>query len=139
VVSEERPRLTVDEIDEGAVGRQTAFMTVKEAAGVLDVSEMTVRRAFDSGGLPGIRFGRTCRVSRAFVHALLAEVEAGRQINVIQYAASWPAAVRLSGGSMPRQGSAGLGEQLVPAGVTAGADEQQLALLEVDPVEDEAC
>lgn len=68
-------------------------MSVKEAAGALGVSEMTVRRAFDSGDLPGIRFGRTYRVSRVFVDALLAEVEAGRQINVTQYAASWPAAV----------------------------------------------
>jgi excisionase family DNA binding protein len=73
------------------------FLTVPATAALLGVSEMTVRRAFDAGRLPGFRLGRVCRISRAFVRALVAEVEAGRQIDVADYAAAWPGTDQLDG------------------------------------------
>jgi excisionase family DNA binding protein len=69
------------------------FMPVKDAAVLLDMSEIHIRRAFDAGHFPGIKLGRLYRVSRPFVYALLAEVNAGRRIVVEEFAADWPAPV----------------------------------------------
>jgi excisionase family DNA binding protein len=67
----------------------SSLMPIKDAAVLLDVSEMTVRRAFEAGEFPGIKFGRTYRVSRAFVDAVLAAVAAGHRVVVEDYAAAW--------------------------------------------------
>ncbi|MGI5422961.1 excisionase family DNA-binding protein [Actinomadura luteofluorescens] len=65
------------------------LMPVKAAATALDVSEMTVRRALEAGDFPGLQIGRTYRVSRPFVEALLAEVRSGRRVIVEEFAAEW--------------------------------------------------
>jgi len=65
------------------------FMQIKDAATLLDMSEIHIRRAFDAGHFPGIKLGRLYRVSRPFVNALVAEVNAGRRIVVEEFAAAW--------------------------------------------------
>lgn len=65
------------------------FMQIKDAAALLDMSEIHIRRAFDAGHFPGIKLGRLYRVSRPFVNALVAEVNAGRRIVVEEFAAAW--------------------------------------------------
>lgn len=58
------------------------LLTVAEAARMLRVSEMTVRRACDAGDLPTIRFGRARRISREFVQRLLDEAAGGADVDV---------------------------------------------------------
>lgn len=74
-----------------AVGAQRSedLMPVKAAAVALDVSEMTIRRALEAGDFPGLQFGRTYRVSRPFVEAILGEIRAGRRVIVEEFAAQW--------------------------------------------------
>lgn len=69
--------------------RQSAFMPVREAARVLGVSDMTIRRAYTAGVIPGITFGTSCRVLRAFVAALVAAAEAGQQVKVEEFGRQW--------------------------------------------------
>lgn len=71
------------------LGRERKFMRVREVARVLDVSEMTIRRACAAGVIPGITFGTSCRVLTAFVLSLVAEVEAGRQVKVEEFGRQW--------------------------------------------------
>jgi excisionase family DNA binding protein len=67
------------------------FMPIKDAAVLLDASEIHIRRAFDAGHFPGYKLGRLYRVSRPFVEALVAEVKAGRRVVVEEFAAKWAA------------------------------------------------
>ena len=69
--------------------RQSAFMPVREAARVLGVSDMTIRRAYAAGVIPGITFGTSCRVLRAFVASLVAAAEAGQQVKVEEFGRQW--------------------------------------------------
>jgi excisionase family DNA binding protein len=71
------------------LGRERKFMPVREVARTLGVSEMTIRRAYAAGVIPGITFGASCRVLAAFVAALIAEAEAGRQIKVEDFGRQW--------------------------------------------------
>lgn len=71
--------------------RQSAFMPVREAARVLGVSDMTIRRAYAAGVIPGITFGTTCRVLRVFVASLVAAAEAGQQVKVEEFGRQWAA------------------------------------------------
>lgn len=64
-------------------------MRVREVAEVLDVSEMTIRRACAAGVIPGITFGTSSRVLTAFVLSLIAEAEAGRQVKVEDFGRQW--------------------------------------------------
>ncbi len=73
------------------VGRERKFMRVREVARALDVSEMTIRRAYAAGVIPGITFGTSCRVLRAFVVGLIAAAEAGQQISVEEFGRQWKA------------------------------------------------
>lgn len=75
---------------EAAGGQQTHdLMPIKSAAARLNVSEATIRRAFDAGAFPGLQIGRSYRVSRPFIEALLAEVRAGRRVVFEEFAAQW--------------------------------------------------
>jgi excisionase family DNA binding protein len=76
-------------IKAAGASRSEDLMPVKAAAAALDVSEMTVRRALEAGDFPGLQFGRTYRVSRPFVEALLEEVRSGRRVIVEEFAAEW--------------------------------------------------
>lgn len=69
--------------------RQSAFMPVREAARALGVSDMTIRRAYAAGVIPGITFGTTCRVLRSFVASLIAAAEAGQQVKVEEFGRQW--------------------------------------------------
>lgn len=71
------------------LGRERKFMRVREVARVLDVSEMTIRRACAAGVIPGITVGTSCRVLTAFVKSLVAEVEAGQQVKVEEFGRQW--------------------------------------------------
>ena len=73
------------------MGRERKFMRVREVARVLDVSEMTIRRACAAEVIPGITFGTSCRVLTAFVLALIAEAEAGRQVKIEDFGREWKA------------------------------------------------
>jgi len=66
------------------------FISVKAAAALLDVSKLTIYRRFHAGLLPGRKIGRKIDLSAAFVAALVAELDAGRQVDVEAFAASWP-------------------------------------------------
>lgn len=75
---------------EAVGGRQIHdLMPIKAAAARLNVSEATIRRAFDAGAFPGLQIGRSYRVSRPFIEALLAEVRAGRRVVFEEFAAQW--------------------------------------------------
>lgn len=67
------------------------FMPIKDAAALLQMSEMHIRRAFDAGHFPGFKLGRLYRVSRPFVEALVAEVQAGRRVVVEEFVTTWAA------------------------------------------------
>ncbi len=75
-----------------------AFMPIKEAAAALDVSEMTIRRAYAAGEIPGITIGRSCRVLIAFIVALIALAETGQQVDMEEFGRRWKAA---RGGETP--------------------------------------
>ena len=77
--------------------RQSAFMPVREAARVLGVSDMTIRRAYAAGVIPGITFGTSCRVLRVFVASLIAAAEAGQQVKVEEFGRQWSARNATSG------------------------------------------
>jgi len=70
-------------------GRERKFVPVREVARTLGVSEMTIRRAYAAGVIPGITFGTSCRILAAFVASLVAEAEAGRQIKVEDFGRQW--------------------------------------------------
>lgn len=75
--------------EQGPLGRERKFMRVREVARLLDVSEMTIRRAYADGLIPGITFGTSCRVLRSFVLGLIAAVEAGQQVSVEEFGRQW--------------------------------------------------
>lgn len=72
-------------------GRERKFVSVREVARTLGVSEMTIRRAYAAGVIPGITFGTSCRILAAFVASLVAEAEAGRQVKVEEFGRQWSA------------------------------------------------
>lgn len=65
------------------------FIPVGQAAKALGVSPMTVRRLYDARKLPGYRHGRSRQILRAFVDGFVAEITAGRQPVLQEYAAQW--------------------------------------------------
>jgi excisionase family DNA binding protein len=71
------------------VGQPSDLMPIKAAATALSVSEMTIRRALEAGDFPGLQLGRTYRVSRPFIEAVLGEVRAGHRVVVEEFAAAW--------------------------------------------------
>lgn len=64
-------------------------MPVREVARLLGVSEMTIRRAYAAGVIPGITFGTSCRILRTFVASLVAAAEAGQQVKVEDFGREW--------------------------------------------------
>lgn len=68
---------------------ESDFLDVEEAAKALGVSQMTVRRLYDSRTLPGYRQARTRKILRAFVDGFVAEIKAGRQPVLQDYADAW--------------------------------------------------
>lgn len=73
------------------LGRERKFVPVREVARTLGVSEMTIRRAYAAGVIPGITFGTSCRILAVFVASLVAEAETGRQIKVEDFGRQWAA------------------------------------------------
>lgn len=65
------------------------FIPVGSAAKALGVSPMTVRRLYDTRKLPGYRHGRSRQILRAFVDGFVAEIKAGHQPVLQEYAAAW--------------------------------------------------
>lgn len=65
------------------------FIPVGSAAKALGVSPMTVRRLYDARKLPGYRHGRSRQILRAFVDGFVAEIKAGQQPVLQEYAAAW--------------------------------------------------
>jgi excisionase family DNA binding protein len=64
------------------------FVTADRAAEILHMSPEHVRRAIADGVIPGFRFGRAYRAFRPFIDGLLAEMEAGRFVDIGAYAAT---------------------------------------------------
>lgn len=71
--------------------RKRRFIRVRELAEALDVSEMTIRRAYAAKAIPGITFGTTCRILRRFAEDLLQAAESGQQITVEEFGREWMA------------------------------------------------
>ena len=69
--------------------RPSAFISVKDTAALLGVSEETIYRRYHAGQFPGRRFGRAISILRVFVDDLVGEINAGRPVNVEEFAASW--------------------------------------------------
>ena len=68
------------------------LLPVTEVAGLLGLSKWTIHRRIRSGEWPSGRSGRKYLIPRAFVEGLIAEIEAGREVDAESYAAtSWPA------------------------------------------------
>lgn len=65
------------------------FIPVGQAAKALGVSPMTVRRLYDARKLPGYRHGRSRQILRTFVDGFVAEITAGHQPVLQEYAAQW--------------------------------------------------
>ncbi|HWB35280.1 MAG TPA: excisionase family DNA-binding protein [Rugosimonospora sp.] len=65
------------------------FIPVGQAAKALGVSPMTVRRLYDARKLPGYRHGRSRQILRTFVDGFVAEIKAGHQPVLQEYAAQW--------------------------------------------------
>lgn len=74
-----------------AGSQQPPFISVRETAGLLKVSPLTVYRRFHAGQFPGRRFGRKIDLYRPFVTDLLGEICSGRNVDVEAYAAEWVA------------------------------------------------
>ena len=53
---------------------QLTFLTVQEVADLMRVSSMTVYRMVHSGDIPAIRFGRSFRIPRSAVVAMMGDV-----------------------------------------------------------------
>lgn len=68
---------------------EATFISVKETAGLLKVSQLTVYRRFHAGQFPGRRFGRKIDLYRPFVAELLGEICSGRNVDVEVFAAEW--------------------------------------------------
>lgn len=73
----------------GQIVDRPEFLPVGQAARALGVSPMTVRRLYDARRLPGYRHGRSRQILRAFVDGFVAEINAGRQPVLQEYAAAW--------------------------------------------------
>ena len=69
--------------------KPSAFISVKDTAALLGVSEETVYRRYHAGQFPGRRFGRAISILRVFVDDLVGEINSGRPVNVEEFAASW--------------------------------------------------
>lgn len=69
---------TTADVDDADSRDEHRFMTALEAAGELQVSRATVHRLLQARVLPGRRFGKTLRVSRAAVRAYADDAGAGR-------------------------------------------------------------
>ncbi|MCW2901785.1 MAG: hypothetical protein JWO67_4050 [Streptosporangiaceae bacterium] len=67
------------------------FVTVDYAATVFNVSRSHVIRTYQAGFIPGLRFCGPYRLLRTFVEALVAEINAGRQIDIEDFYAEWNA------------------------------------------------
>jgi excisionase family DNA binding protein len=72
----------------GAAGGQPAhpLITVREAAALLRLSAMTIRRKVDAGQIPAIKCGSACRIPRAFIEGILRDALAGQTVVVEDYA-----------------------------------------------------
>ncbi|WP_370268106.1 helix-turn-helix domain-containing protein [Streptomyces sp. V4I8] len=57
------------------------FLTVAEVASIMGVSKMTVYRLVHSGHLPGIRVGRSFRVTEQAVYEYLRESWQGAEVD----------------------------------------------------------
>jgi excisionase family DNA binding protein len=67
------------------------FMPIREAANALGVCQMTIRRAFHEGHMPGRKIRGSYGILRAFVEAFIAEVHAGRSVDVEAFSVTWAA------------------------------------------------
>lgn len=65
------------------------FIRVGEAAKAIGVSPMTVRRLYDARKLPGQTINRTRLILRVFVDGYVAEIKAGLQPVLEDYAKDW--------------------------------------------------
>lgn len=70
---------------------ESTFISVRETAGLLKVSPLTVYRRFHAGQFPGRRFGRKIDLYRPFVSELFKEICSGRNVDVELFAAEWSA------------------------------------------------
>lgn len=73
--------------------QEPPFISVKETAGLLKVSTLTVYRRFHAGQFPGRRFGRKIDLYRPFVTELLDAICSGRNVDVELFAAQWSARI----------------------------------------------
>jgi hypothetical protein len=78
-------------IGKQAGDEESTFISVRETAGLLKVSPLTVYRRFHAGQFPGRRFGRKIDLYRPFVLDLLGEICSGANVDVETFAAEWTA------------------------------------------------
>ncbi|MFF5261428.1 excisionase family DNA-binding protein [Actinomadura viridis] len=75
-----------------ADGDRRLLLPVSEVAGLIGLSKWTIHRRIRSGEWPSGRSGRKYLIPRAFIEGLIAEIEAGRQVDAEGYAArAWSA------------------------------------------------
>ena len=89
------------ELDEPPV-----FYSVSKAARYLGMSPATLYRAIDAGEFPAIKVRGRLRVLREVVDEILAELRAGKTVDVAKWAAAMQAAASGMGG-----GSSAAGER----------------------------
>lgn len=70
------------------------FMTAKDVAALLGVSDDTVTRAVREGAIPGFKLKSTYRIFRAFVDDVYAEICSGRGVVIEDYAKSWQSQIQ---------------------------------------------
>lgn len=74
---------------------EPAFMAVPDVGVMLGVSKEYLYAGLREGRFPGVRFGRTWGIPRAFIRGFIADVvELGLMTSFEDYAASWIAQAR---------------------------------------------
>lgn len=63
--------------------------TVRQAAELLGVSQMTIRRAIYDGEIPVIKFRGRYHIPRRFLTGLLDDANSGQQVEVADRCAAW--------------------------------------------------
>jgi excisionase family DNA binding protein len=81
-------------VQSGDPGGGRPLLDLEETAELLGVSRMTVARMADEGRLPSVvirrgRVQKTRRIPRAFVDRMIADADAGAQVDIEEYAVAW--------------------------------------------------
>jgi excisionase family DNA binding protein len=73
------------------------LVSVRVAAEMIGVCEMTIRRRIRKRQFPALRTGRKSMIPRSFIERLLAQAEAGQTVIVDEEAGCWASTIGAGG------------------------------------------